>query len=131
MRPVALMIMTSAAASAAAATAASAKEPAAFSGAAFAPKIVEHSAVQTVRSFEGATAALEGVHATLYSAAAEGYTDGPYYIANITAPTHYGAGYAYARLLANESQANFDSLFSHEFPKEWQQLLLEGFLDLQ
>jgi hypothetical protein len=92
----------------------------------FTPKIVDPAAPVRVRSFTGnATArgvagtdrpSLAGVVGTLDALAAEGYSDGPLYLVNITAPSHYGAGYAYGRLLANESLANFDNLFAHELP---------------
>ena len=72
-----------------------------------------------------------GCLCTRFSLAADGYSDGPFYIANITARDHFGAGYAYGKLLANESIANFKSLFAHEFPKEWEILLMQEFLDLQ
>ena len=115
------------AAAAAVATVAAADQP-------FSASIVEPADREVVRTFDGASSGdekLHGVEGTLYSVAADGYTDGPFYVANITAPTHYGAGYAYGRLLANESVSNFKALFSHEFPKEWQELLLDGFLDFQ
>ena len=56
----------------------------------FTPTIVEPAAAVVVRSYAGA--ANDGLAGTLYAHAAEGYSDGPFYVANITAPTHYGAG---------------------------------------
>lgn len=102
---------------------------AAAADAPFTPRIVTPTAPPTVvRSYADKA---NGIDATLVAQAVPGYTDGPMYFFNVTAETHYGAGYAYGRLLANETAANFKSLFAHEAPQWWEQLLLEWFVGWQ
>ncbi len=56
----------------------------------FTPTIVEPAAPVVVRSYTNAAGG--DLAGTLYAVSADGYSDGPFYIANITAPNHYGAG---------------------------------------
>jgi hypothetical protein len=68
--------------------------------------------------------------ATLYAVAAEGYSDGPIILANLTG-THYEVGYMFATLMPNEAIENYNALIADITSDALLQGILGVFMDWQ
>lgn len=71
-------------------------------------------------------------HSSLYAVAAEGYTDGDFFVAVLRGDTYYQHGYDYGTLLGNQSVENFEALTAHVTRNSsLVAAVLDAFLDYQ